>query len=84
VLAYFAFHSIHGSRGLFAWIDRQHELETRRLELADIRAERQWLEQRVEALGPDRLATDLLEETLLGLGFVNENEVVIFDEPPPQ
>ncbi|MEZ5859378.1 MAG: septum formation initiator family protein [Geminicoccaceae bacterium] len=84
VLAYFAYHSIHGSRGLFAWIDRQHELDTKRLELAQIRAERQWLEQRVEALGPDRLATDLLEETLLGLGFVNENEVVIFDEPPPQ
>ena len=44
VLAYFAYHSIHGSRGLFAWIDRQHELETKRLELAQIRGERQWLE----------------------------------------
>ena len=82
VLAYFAYHSLHGIRGLFAWIDRQHELETKRLALAQIRGERQWLEQRVEALGPDRLATDLLEETLLGLGFVNRNEVVIFDQPP--
>ncbi len=81
VLAYFAYHSIHGSRGLFAWIDRQHELETKRLELARIRDERQWLEQRVNALGPDHLAPDLLEETLLGLGFVHKNEVVIFDQP---
>ncbi len=84
VLAYFAYHSIHGSRGLFAWIDRQHELETKHLELADIRAERQWLEQRVTELGPDHLAPDLLEETLLGLGFVHKDEVVIFDQPPPQ
>ncbi|HMO11790.1 MAG TPA: hypothetical protein PKB06_09885, partial [Actinotalea sp.] len=40
LLAYFAYHFIHGSRGLFAWIDRHHELELKRLELARMRAER--------------------------------------------
>ena len=81
-LAYFAYHSIHGSRGLFAWVDRNHELEVKRLELKQIRAERQWLEERVEALGDDGIAIDLLEETLYELGFVHENEVVILDPQP--
>ena len=82
-LVYFAYHSIHGSRGLFAWVDRNHELEVKRLELKQIRAERQWLEERVEALGDDGIAIDLLEETLYELGFIHENEVVILDPQPP-
>ena len=81
-LGYFAYHSIHGSRGLFAWVDRTHELELKRLELEEIRAERQWLEERVRALGDDGIAIDLLEETLYELGFIHDNEVVIFDPPP--
>jgi cell division protein FtsB len=79
VLGYFGYHSIHGSRGLFAWVDRSHELELKRLELKEIRAERQWLEERVKALGDDAIAIDLLEETLYELGFVHESEVVILD-----
>ncbi len=83
-LGYFAYHSIHGARGLFAWVDRNHELEVKRLELKEIRAERRWLEERVGALGDDGIAVDLLEETLYELGFIHENEVVILDpEPAP-
>jgi cell division protein FtsB len=81
-LAYFGYHSVHGSRGLFAWVDRNHELEVKRLELKQIRGERQWLEERVKALGDDGIAIDLLEETLYELGFVHENEVVILDPQP--
>jgi len=81
-LGYFAYHSIHGSRGLFAWVDRNHELEVKRLELDQIRAERQWLEERVGALSDDGIAVDLLEETLYELGFVHENEVIILDPEP--
>jgi len=80
-LAYFAYHSIHGDRGLFAWVDRGHELDAKRLELEDVRAQRQWLEERVKALGQDGIAIDLLEETLYELGFVHENEVIILDPP---
>lgn len=85
VLAYFAYHSIHGSRGLFAWVDRHHELEIKRLELESVRGERQWLETRVRALGAANeeqgIAVDLLEETLYELGFVYENEFVILEPP---
>ena len=81
-LGYFAYHSIHGARGLFAWVDRNHELELKRLELEEIRGERQWLEERVRALSDDGIAVDLLEETLYGLGFVHENEVIILDPEP--
>jgi cell division protein FtsB len=82
-LGYFAYHSIHGSRGLFAWVDRNHELELKRLELDAIRDQRQWLGKRVLALGAPAgdqgIAVDLLEETLYELGFVYENELVILD-----
>jgi len=71
-LGYFAYHSIHGGGG-------DHELELKRLELDQIRAERQWLEERVRALGDAGIAVDLLEETLYELGFVHENEVIILD-----
>ncbi len=80
-LAYFAYHSIHGDRGLFAWVDRGHELDAQRLELDEISGQRQWLEERVNALGEDGIAIDLLEETLYELGFVHENEVIILDPP---
>ena len=80
-LAYFAYHSIHGDRGLFAWVDRGHELDVKRLELEGIRGQRQRLEERVEALGQDGIAIDLLEETLYELGYVHENEVIILDPP---
>jgi len=81
LLAYFAYHSIHGSRGLFAWVDRNHELEVKRLELGQIRERRQWLEERVQALGSETIAVDLLEEALYELGFVYDDEVVILDPP---
>ncbi len=80
-LGYFAYHSIHGDRGLFAWVDRGHELDVKRLELEEVRGQRQWLEERVKALGQDGIAIDLLEETLYELGFVHENEVIILDPP---
>ncbi len=83
-LAYFAYHSIHGARGLFAWVDRNHELDVKRLELVQIRKERLWLEERVQALGREGIALDLLEEALYELGFVHSNEVVIFDRPPQE
>lgn len=92
ILGYFAYHSIHGSRGLFAWLDRHHELELKQLELEEIRSQRQWLEERVRALGgpaggeaeDQGIAVDLLEETLYELGFVHENELIIFTPEPAE
>jgi len=82
VLVYFGYHSIHGQRGLFAWLDVNRELEARRAELAELEARRQRLERRVEALEGDGADPDLLEEELKKLGFVKEDEVVVLAPEP--
>lgn len=76
-LAYFAWHAVHGQRGLLAWVDLSRELEQRRAELAELRAERVAIERRVDGLRPDAIDPDLLEEELRKLGYVGERELII-------
>ena len=85
VLAYFAYHAVHGSRGLLAWVDRNRELEAVRAELAAVTDERATLERRLRSLQPGRADRDVLEEELRQLGYIRRNEVIVLtpDEPPP-
>ncbi len=78
VLAVFAHSGLQGEHGLAAL----HRAETveRELaaELADIRAERGALENKVERLGTDYLDLDLLDERARSvLGYVRRDELVI-------
>lgn len=77
LLGYFTWHGLNGQRGLWTWIEVGRELERARAELAGLQAERRALEQRVDALQPDRSDPDLLEEQLRRLGYVAEGEAVI-------
>jgi cell division protein FtsB len=77
VLGYFAWHGLHGARGLWAWLEVGRELGRARAELAALEAERRALERRVDALQPDRSDPDLLEEQLRRLGYLGEREAVI-------
>ena len=77
VLAYFAYHALHGQRGLRAWIDSRHALAAAQGELDAVRAERADLERQVRAFQQDQLDRDLLEEELRKLGYVQPNEVII-------
>lgn len=77
LIGYFAWHGLHGERGLWAWLEVGRELERAKSELVGLRTERRALEQRVEALQPDRSDPDLLEEQLRRLGYVAEREAVI-------
>ena len=85
VLAYFAYHAVHGSRGLLAWVDRNREVEAVRAELGALTAEREMLERRRRDLQPGRADRDLLEEELRQLGYVRQNEMIVLtpDEPAP-
>lgn len=84
VLAYFAYHAVHGRRGLLAWVDRNREVEAVRAELAAVSTEGEAIERRRRDLQPGRADRDLLEEELRQLGYVRQNEVIILtpDEPP--
>ena len=61
-VAYFAYHAIHGDRGLIAWWDLNQKVENARGVLAGIEARRGALAHRVELLSPGSLDPDLLEE----------------------
>jgi cell division protein FtsB len=85
VLAYFAYHAVHGGRGLLAWVDRNREVEAARAELGAVTDERATLERRLRDLQPGRADRDILEEELRQLGYIRQNEVIVLtpDEPPP-
>ena len=76
--AYFGYHAVNGSRGLFAWRDVNAELEATRQELESLRAERQTLERRVRRLRHDSLDPDLIDELARKeLSFVEPLDVII-------
>jgi cell division protein FtsB len=82
ILAYFAYHAVHGQRGLLAWVDRNREIEAARQELAGLTAEREAHERRIRGLRPGQLDRDLLEEELRQLGYVRPNEVIVLPSQP--
>jgi cell division protein FtsB len=76
--AYFGYHAIDGSRGLFAWREIDADLEASRQELESLGAERRRLEQRVMRLRHDSLDPDLIDELARKeLSFVEPLDVII-------
>ena len=83
VVAYFAYHAVHGERGFLSWIDRTREVEVARHELARLQAQHQTLGQRVARLRPGRADADAVEEELRRLGYVRPDEVILLPQAPP-
>ena len=77
VLAYFGYHAVHGERGFLAWVDRNREIEAARLDLAQLTAEHDQLQHRIDGLKENALDRDLLEEELRKLGYVRSDEVLV-------
>lgn len=82
-VAYFGFHMMTGDRGLQAYLRVTGELDQAKALNAELKDERQKLEQRVSLLRDQSLDPDMLEErarALINLG--REDEVVIFYDHP--
>lgn len=62
VVAYFAYHTVHGDRGLVALTHLQSEVARAQATLDQVTGEREELERRASLLRPDNLDPDLLEE----------------------
>ena len=76
--AYFGYHAVDGSRGLFAWREIDADLEASRRELESLRAERRRLERRVMRLRHDSLDPDLIDDLARKeLSFVEPLDVII-------
>lgn len=79
-VAYFAYHTVEGDRGVLAWVRLKNEILEAELQLAKVATDRQALEHRVLLLRPDHLDPDMLEErarAMLNMG--RDDEVVIFE-----
>ncbi|HSA82439.1 MAG TPA: septum formation initiator family protein [Geminicoccaceae bacterium] len=76
--AYFGYHAVNGSRGLFAWRDVNAELAATQQELESLRAERRTLDERVRRLRHNSLDPDLIDELARKeLSFVEPLDVII-------
>lgn len=78
-VAYFAYHTVEGDRGVLAYVRMKNEILEAELQLAKVATERQALEHRVLLLRPDHLDPDMLEERArIMLNMGHEGEVVVF------
>lgn len=78
-VAYFAYHTVEGDRGVLAWVQMKNEILEAELQLAKVSSERQAIEHRVLLLRPDHLDPDMLEERArIMLNMGRPDEVVVF------
>jgi cell division protein FtsB len=82
VVAWAAYHTLHGKRGLIAYHDYTSQAEALTAEAAATRAEREMLERQIAALKDGSVDQDFLDEQVRRqLGFVDKDEFIV---PIPQ
>ncbi len=82
-VGYFAYHAIHGERGLIAWAHYQQRIADAQQSLDRLEAERRLLQHRVRLLHPGSLDRDMLDERarlMLSYGFNDEYVFVRADD----
>ena len=78
VVGTFAGHAIAGPNGLLAWSGYHRDLGDRRVELAELEAERDRLKHRSALLNPKKADPDLADEMVRkDLGLVRPDEVIL-------
>ncbi|WP_328804989.1 FtsB family cell division protein [Stappia albiluteola] len=77
-VGYFGFHALNGEFGLVGRARIEHRVESLKLELETLRAERRELEMRVVLLRPESLDPDMIDERARqALNLVHPQEVAI-------
>ena len=78
VVAYFAYGTVQGDRGLLAYFSMTQELERAQTAYDELRESRLGLEHRVSLLRPSSLDLDLLEERArIVLDLVREDDFIV-------
>ncbi|MCW5700321.1 MAG: septum formation initiator family protein [Rhodospirillales bacterium] len=79
ILSYFAYHIVHGDRGIHAWNVLDKKATAARAELQQLRAKREVLEHRVNLLDPKSIDRDLLDESVRRvLGYGHPDDIIIY------
>jgi len=80
-VGYFAYHVVHGDRGLIAWWSIKQRVVAANEAATQTRDERLGLEKRVRLLNPGSLDPDMLEErAMLMLNYGYKDDIVILQE----
>ena len=79
-IGYFAYHGVHGDRGLIAWWKVKQRVAAAKEALVLSENEREKLEKRVRLLNPGSLDPDMLEERArLMLNYGHTDDLVILE-----
>ena len=80
-VGYFAYHVVHGDRGLIAWWKIKQRVAAAKVAVIQTRDEREILEKRVRLLNPGSLDPDMLEERAgLMLNYGYKDDIVILED----
>lgn len=75
---YFAFHMLTGDQGVLNWMGYKSEIQTLESDIAYITAERARLQATADALSPQNLDMDKIDERARALlGYVHPDDIVI-------
>ena len=78
IVGTFAGHAVAGPNGLLAWGGYHRDLQERKAELAELKAERERLRHRSALLDPRKADPDMAEELVRrDLGLVRPDEVIV-------
>jgi cell division protein FtsB len=83
IVGYFAYHSVEGDRGLTAFVRLTERITEAKVQIDELKDERQAIERRVRLLRANNLDPDLLDERArLILNYSRPDEIIIFEKEP--
>jgi cell division protein FtsB len=81
ISGYFAFHAVHGDRGVFAYAELSEQVRDAQVKLAEVRGQREALGSDVRLLQRESLDLNLLEERVRAvLNYVDDDDLLIHDK----
>ncbi len=79
-VSYFAYHTVHGDRGIFALVQMQERVAEAEQRLQTLQSEKQHWEHRVKLLYPESLDRDMLDERVrVMLGYARADDLVVLN-----
>lgn len=77
-VAYFAYHTVHGDRGVLALFQMQERVNEAENRLDALQQEKDHWESRVKLLHPDSIDRDMLDERVrIMLGYARADDLVV-------
>lgn len=77
-VAYFAYHTVHGDRGVLALLQMQERVTEAEHRLESLEKQKNHWESRVKLLHPDSIDRDMLDERVrIMLGYARADDLVV-------